>query len=278
MKMTKKGFTLIELLVVIAIIAILAGMILPALAKARARARMTACMSNLKQLGLILHIYAQDWEGWFPYHYYDDEAKWGYMEGCGHFSTVANLSLALLTGELDPQSSGFETPQYVTNYDLFICPGNRYDYAPDPQYPGAMYRTASTAKTSALGSTGGTCSYMYAPGLNFQTHPETVIMADAPVGSSGSGYGWRITTKNDNHGSDGFNVLYVDGRAVSFSTGALSKYTPSISGKLEKLFFVSRSRFPFSPYNGNDFYLGNSSPEIKNPYSTRLRILSPRYW
>ncbi len=58
--MKRSGFTLIELLVVVAIIAILAAMLLPALSKAREKARQAACMSNLKQLGLAFLMYAAD--------------------------------------------------------------------------------------------------------------------------------------------------------------------------------------------------------------------------
>ncbi len=59
--MKKRNFTLIELLVVIAIIAILAAMLLPALAKARAKARTITCVSSLKQLALVEQIYANDY-------------------------------------------------------------------------------------------------------------------------------------------------------------------------------------------------------------------------
>ena len=91
----RRGFTLIELLVVIAIIAILAAILFPVFAKAREKARQSSCLSNVKQLGLAMMQYAQDYDERLPmyadggYRYNWDVAIEPYLKN----SQVLNLSL-----------------------------------------------------------------------------------------------------------------------------------------------------------------------------------------
>ena len=93
MSLRKKttGFTLIELLVVIAIIAILAAILFPVFAKARARARQAVCLSNVKQLALAAQMYLSDWEGTFGYYNYDVDPYNGTMP-----STPPNMYTGML--------------------------------------------------------------------------------------------------------------------------------------------------------------------------------------
>lgn len=71
---SRSGFTLIEILVVIAILAVLAGILFPVLAAARERGRIATCQSNLRQIGIALGMYLQDWDEYYPNT--DDPTLW----------------------------------------------------------------------------------------------------------------------------------------------------------------------------------------------------------
>jgi len=109
------GFTLIELLVVIAIIAILAALLFPVFASARAKARQTVCASNLRQAGLSIAMYAQDYDGLYPYAV--DPADRDTPQIWNAFPTFQALipSLPWLHEVLQP---------YVKSKEMFHCPGD----------------------------------------------------------------------------------------------------------------------------------------------------------
>jgi prepilin-type N-terminal cleavage/methylation domain-containing protein/prepilin-type processing-associated H-X9-DG protein len=95
----RSGFTLIELLVVIAIIAILAAILFPVFAQARERARTTACLSNTKQIGTSLRMYLDDYDGAYPFSWFDrpqygfDVALYPYTKNTQIFACPSNPQL-----------------------------------------------------------------------------------------------------------------------------------------------------------------------------------------
>ncbi|MBW3623777.1 MAG: prepilin-type N-terminal cleavage/methylation domain-containing protein [Armatimonadetes bacterium] len=158
-KRTTRGFTLIELLVVIAIIAILAAILFPVFSKARNRAQQSACMSNLKQIGMATNQYFDDWDDRLYFHHAGlEEITWAsrlnpYTRHSGIYVCPSDPETALI----NPNSGEVHRPSYLINAYFthnFPPESNEEREEPENQYSRDDGRMVSPSETILFAESG----------------------------------------------------------------------------------------------------------------------------
>jgi prepilin-type N-terminal cleavage/methylation domain-containing protein len=142
----RSGFTLIELLVVIAIIAILAGLLLPALAKAKDKAKTTQCLNNIRQVGLATALYTGDFSDCYPY---GVEIKDATLRDPTAWD---NLLLPYIAGNTNYGSGAFACPSDIKASTVTFGPGQTYPYQENYRANEHMFRVTTGANSSSYGS------------------------------------------------------------------------------------------------------------------------------
>ena len=213
---TRRGFTLIELLVVIAIIAILAAILFPVFARAREKARQTACLSNAKQMGTALMMYVQDY----------DEVMPQYLVQSGR-----SLQPDLPDIGYDYTAWQDRLQPYVNNWQIFVCPsGGGYKGTPREihgSYAGnyqVFTHWRDTNPPVAIAQfTNPSETYAVLEGISY------ITQWDPGIPSSHGGYWGELDSRHNEQN----NVLFLDGHAKSLADSVVSVESPAWTGDFD---------------------------------------------
>ncbi len=193
--MTRRGFTLIELLVVIAIIAILAAILFPVFAKAREKARQSSCLNNMKQLGLAVLQYSQDYDEQLPY------------------VALGNVTYTLPNGSSYTGAVLWHTMlhPYIKNVQVYNCPSYSTLIYTGQYTTGGSYGMNILAAGDAVGA------------VNFPA--ETIVFAEATGGDSYNldGDAGEIAGRHN----EGLNNAFLDGHAKWMQLTKVPAYSSS---------------------------------------------------
>ena len=205
----RDGFTLIELLVVIAIIAILAAILFPAFARARENARRASCMSNLKQIGLGVMQYIQDYDERYPQNQWYPASTSG-TNGPGQLFNVT-------IGTDDHWHTWMDDIHpYTKSTQILICPSARYSSGaqayPSYGYNGAFARDRGTYN--------GSSSY-YTPiaSAEIQRVSEIVMLMDFNYGYAFAAGAYSMISYAPYASSKLIVAPHLDGTSVAYADG-----------------------------------------------------------
>ena len=264
--MKRRAFTLIELLVVIAIIAILAAILFPVFAQAREAARSTACLSNLKQIGLGIHMYAGDYDEQFPDGGYGAPRNWEVNHDVNPYAPnnqcldagggYQGQTLPNIPG---PQPFtgcryGFEFYRilmhiqlnpYTKNNGIFYCPSDKF-HSPSQENIGMGSQSYQWFPNWVYNSPGtGFPQVRYSDGpINLLAEPPSEMVSrvsERMLFIERGAFGWdgpdafsgAAPNGNYNH-SRGYNVLYFDSHAKVVTYGRKWSTLPATGWPPEK--------------------------------------------